>query len=79
MYTDVKSLSLLLWGRFPCIGLFFLHHDNISAISYFFQFEGVRHRLRLPRLVKEHPQAVSHTRSFHISKLLDLVNAIPHW
>ena len=36
MYTDVKSLSLLLWGRFPCIGLFFLHHDNISAISYFF-------------------------------------------
>jgi len=35
MYTDVKSLFLLLWGRFPCNGLFFLHHDNISAISYF--------------------------------------------
>ena len=36
MYTDVKLLSLLLWGRFPCFGLFFLYHDNISAISYFF-------------------------------------------
>ena len=35
MYTDVKSLFLLLWRRFPCNGLFFLHHNNISAISYF--------------------------------------------